>query len=225
MSNFVAYPKTPRLASPFAITEKIDGTNGAIVIEEEAWGYSPADDHPNVLAIPAGEERGEDGYPIRQYPVYAQSRNRFVTPQADNYGFAAWVAENAEALVKVLGPGRHYGEWWGHGIQRGYGLTTGDRRFSLFNAHRWDSLVTTDFGLSVVPVLATASDDVWLGNLATIVESELIGLRSYGSVAAPGFDRPEGVIVYHSRSSQVFKAFVDDIEKAAERALRILEAA
>jgi hypothetical protein len=35
----------------------------------------------------------------------------------------------------TLGPGRHFGEWWGAGIQRRYGLT--EKRFSLFNVTRW----------------------------------------------------------------------------------------
>ena len=52
----------------------------------------------------------------------------------DNHGFARWVSENAEELLK-LGEGRHYGEWHGKGIQRGYGLE--EKRFSLFNVTRW----------------------------------------------------------------------------------------
>lgn len=50
--------------------------------------------------------------------LYAGSRNRWITPEDDNYGFAKWVRANAEEL-KLLGPGRHFGEWWGNGIQRG----------------------------------------------------------------------------------------------------------
>lgn len=70
------------------MTEKIDGTNGQIVI------------------TPEGQ-------------VFAGSRNRYVEPGNDNYGFAQWVKSNEAALRDLLGPGRHYGEWWGAGIQRG----------------------------------------------------------------------------------------------------------
>src|SRR5690606_32927913 len=73
---------------------------------------------------------GEDG------SIRAGSRTRWITPEADNFGFARWVEENKEELLK-LGPGRHFGEWWGKGIQRGYGVA--DRRFSLFNALRWNA--------------------------------------------------------------------------------------
>ena len=49
------------------------------------------------------------------------SRNRWITPEDDNAGFARWALENKEKLLQ-LGPGRHFGEWWGSGIQRRYGL-------------------------------------------------------------------------------------------------------
>jgi len=66
--------------------------------------------------------------------IKAGSRSRWLTPENDNFGFAAWVADNKEELL-TLGVGRHFGEWWGEGIQRNYGLK--ERRFSLFNTIRW----------------------------------------------------------------------------------------
>lgn len=62
------------------------------------------------------------------------SRNRFITPEDDNFGFASWVMKNEEEILK-LGEGRHYGEWYGSGIQRNYGLK--ERRFSLFNPYKY----------------------------------------------------------------------------------------
>lgn len=49
------------------------------------------------------------------------SRTRWITPENDNAGFARWCMEHKEDLLR-LGPGRHFGEWWGQGIQRNYGL-------------------------------------------------------------------------------------------------------
>ena len=46
------------------------------------------------------------------------SRNRWITPEDDNYGFSRWAHEHKDELL-TLGPGRHFGEWWGNGIQRG----------------------------------------------------------------------------------------------------------
>ena len=60
--------------------------------------------------------------------VVAGSRNRYLTVDDDNFGFAKWVKANEEELRAGLGVGRHFGEWWGLGIQRGYGLQ--EKRFS-----------------------------------------------------------------------------------------------
>lgn len=156
--EFVAFPKISRLTKQtMVITEKIDGTNAAVVI------------------TPEGD-------------IYAQSRKRIIVPGDDNFGFAAWVEENREDLLQ-LGPGRHFGEWWGLGIQRGYGLD--HKRFSLFNTHRWsDERGDRPSCCHVVPELHVGLFDPWVIN-------DLLGeLVVTGSVAAPGFDNPEGVMVF-----------------------------
>jgi len=51
------------------------------------------------------------------------SRNRWITPDDDNHGFARWAKDHELELREGLGFGTHYGEWWGQGIQRRYGLT------------------------------------------------------------------------------------------------------
>lgn len=142
--EFVAFPKIPRLNRNITITEKIDGTNAAIHITGR---FSDA---RGVHAyFGTKEELDEIGR------VVPQSRTRLLTRDEDNFGFAAWVEQNAEALRQVLGPGIHYGEWWGRGIQRGYRQER--RWFSLFNYNRWsnDPMVGTlaTIGVQVVPVL------------------------------------------------------------------------
>src|SRR5258708_1600570 len=82
--------------------------------------------------------------------VLAGSRSRFLTKETDNFGFHLWVTQHEDEL-RGLGPGRHYGEWWGSGIQRGYGLRKGEKRFSLFNVSRWGTERPTC--CHVVPVL------------------------------------------------------------------------
>lgn len=138
--------------------------------------------------------------------VYAQSRKRLITPEDDNFGFATWVAENASMLAAVLGEGLHFGEWWGAGIQRGY-LKQG-RYFSLFNADRYreavEAEVGTDGPIRAVPVLHR-------GTFSTVeVYDALFGLARNGSAAAPGFMRPEGVVIYHTASRQAFKALLEN---------------
>lgn len=178
--EFEPWPKIARLNRDITVTEKIDGTNAAIII-------------------------GDDG------SVGAQSRKRVITPDDDNFGFAAWARDNAGALVDTLGAGRHFGEWWGSGIQRRYGLTNGDRRFSLFNTARYaDAPLSNVDGLATVPV-------IYEGRFSQAeIHSALVGLQLYGSRAAAGFMDPEGVVVFHSAAQQMFKVTIegDDAPKS-----------
>lgn len=166
--EFKAFPKIPRLYKDIVVTEKIDGTNAVIYI---------ADDGINLLA---------------------GSRNRWITPENDNFGFAKWVAENKSDLL-ALGPGYHFGEWWGCGIQRGYGLK--ERRFSLFNVIRWKDKSLPPI-LELVPLIGITS---------SFSEAIVIGKDSLakGSLASPGFTNPEGIIMYHTAANQLFKYTFD----------------
>ncbi len=138
------------------------------------------------------------------------SRSRWITPDDDNFGFARWVYEHNGELTK-LGPGYHYGEWWGAGIQRRYGLT--EKRFSLFNVHRWGDVATRPLCCDVVPELARGMD------VRAVTEEALLLLRCMGSKAAPGFMKPEGVVVFHTAASALFKVTLekDEAPKGADR--------
>jgi hypothetical protein len=189
--EFQPYPKTPRLKRDIVITEKIDGTNAQIVITVDD---RLADEH--IIA----ETYALDG---RLTTMRVGSRSRWITPgkATDNYGFAQWCYENQAELFK-LGEGQHFGEWYGKGIQRGYGLD--HRRFALFNTSRWGiHNPNTPACCEVVPVLATN------GNMAT-VDLAMKELIDGGSFAVPGFDKPEGIIVYHTASKQNFKVLIEN---------------
>jgi hypothetical protein len=204
MPEFTAWPKTLRLYRDIIVTEKIDGTNAGIHIEKLG---DVADTYPDVpgLANSGAVMVGHD-----LYRLTAQSRKRLIYPGKDgvedNFGFAGWVRENGAALVDALGEGLHFGEWWGHGIQRGYGLPAGERRFSLFNTDRHKNLFREIGGVRVerVPVLyhGMFSDREIRGALADLAYN--------GSVAAPGFMNPEGVCVWHSQTRSVFKVTLDN---------------
>ncbi len=157
---FNAFEKITRPNKSFncVITEKIDGTNGQIVIHEN-----------KIVAV--------------------GSRNRWLEPgkETDNFGFAAWAETNYEDLLK-LGDGRHFGEWYGGSIQRGYGRK--EKRFALFNAGRWLNVEERPSCCECVPVL-------YAGNFSMeTLETVMSALKSNGSALVPGYDRPEGVIVY-----------------------------
>lgn len=163
--EFKAWPKIPRATGEAAtITEKIDGTNSCIVIQNS-----------KIVAV--------------------QSRNRFITPDNDNYGFAAWVEKNQPDLMS-LGDGYHYGEWAGEGIQKNPHKIKG-RKFFLFNSYRWNEKNPNKPACcDVVPVLyeGPASEidiDVVMGELKQLSLSE-------GYTA-------EGVIVYYHNTKRYEK--------------------
>lgn len=138
--------------------------------------------------------------------ILCGSRKRVIVPGDDNAGFAAWAYEHRDALFEALGPGRHFGEWWGAGIQRRYGLD--HKRFSLFNTHRWAGLKPDQElkgvpGLHVVPTLYSGEFSEWA------VTQAMTDLDRLGSIAAPGFMNPEGVIVFHTAARQGFKVTFD----------------
>lgn len=137
--------------------------------------------------------------------VLAGSHSQWITPSADNFGFARWVAEHADDLRR-LGIGRHFGEWWGVGIQRRYGLA--EKRFSLFNTTRWAA--ERPACCHVVPLLYQGPFDT------TAIDDVLGVLRLYGSRAAPGFMKPEGIVVYHTAAGVGFKKTLekDELPKA-----------
>lgn len=150
------------------------------------------------------------------------SRTRWITPKCDNHGFARWAYDHMDELKIGLGHGRHFGEWWGNGIQRGYGLPKGEKRFSLFNTIRWcrhdedpQQIETGDPRIEkyqrrlpeccgLVPVL-------WRGMFSTEgIDATLNALQAVGSFAAPGFMRPEGIVAFHVAGNVAFKKTIGD---------------
>lgn len=165
---FETFPKIPRWkGAGVCITEKIDGTNAQIYVPEEGG------------------------------PLQFGSRNRWVSPENDNQGFARWGVEHEEELRK-LGPGRHYGEWWGKGIQRGYNQI--EKRFSLFNTERWNKDNPNR------PECCGVVPELYRGELkADTIEGLMEALRKTGSIAAPGYPYPEGIVIYHYAGRNLYK--------------------
>jgi hypothetical protein len=203
--EFIEFPKMARLTRECIITEKIDGTNAQIAI-------GPLSGNPDFdrRAVAFRDGLG----------MFAGKRGSWCTPEKDNFGFAAWVKAHADELW-ALGEGRHYGEWWGSGIQRGYGLVNGEKRFSLFNVSRWvdpkfwsgpigDKQEFAPICCHVVPLLERG--------LFTPKSDErcLELLRHHGSYAAPGFMKPEGIVVFHVAAGVGFKKTLekDDVPKS-----------
>ncbi len=132
------------------------------------------------------------------------SRTRWITPEQDNYGFAKWAIDNKEELLK-LGVGKHFGEWWGSGCQRGYNLPKGEKRFSLFNVSRWTEEQPPSC-CHLVPLL-------YRGLFSTEACIEALNkLKIEGSLASPGFMKPEGIVCYHVAAGIGFKKTIEKDE-------------
>jgi hypothetical protein len=180
MEAFESFQKIARFSRDCVITEKIDGTNGQIYITED----------------------------LR---FYAGSRNQWIlTPDlnafdADPFGFARWALLHKDELIAGLGIGRHFGEWWGAGIQRRYGLQ--EKRFSLFNTHRWADDAVRPKCCHVVPVLYEGAFDSLQINVALDL------LAANGSKAAPGFMKPEGIVIFHKAANVLFKKTIEKDEE------------
>jgi hypothetical protein len=175
LPDFEPFDKIPRLSRDCVISEKLDGTNAQVLVDDEGG-------------------------------VFAGSRNRWITPEADNFGFARWVQDHADDL-RLLGPGHHYGEWYGSGIQRGYGLKT--KHFALFNTARWNAETPPPACCSVVPVLYEGLFEDFA------IKHSLDLLRSEGSQAefGKGFKNPEGIVIWHCAARQYFKKTLQNDEK------------
>lgn len=132
------------------------------------------------------------------------SRSRWITPEDDNYGFARWAMENKDELLK-LGVGSHFGEWWGQGIQRNYSQTK--KIFSLFNTKKWTNDSIRPICCGVVPILYEGIFS------SEACEKVIQDLSLFGSFAAKGFMKPEGIIIYHHAANIYFKKTLDKDEE------------
>jgi hypothetical protein len=180
-TEFESFPSIRRLTRECVVTEKIDGCNVQVVFPEDGSA------------------------------TLVGSRNRWITPgkTTDQFGFAQWVKDHEEELRTGLGLGKHYGEWWGASIQRKYGLK--EKRFSLFNVRRWgDDPEIRDPLATPRPACCSAVPVLWKGVFDTVqIDVVLSELKRNGSVAAPGFMDPEGIVVFHTAASVLFKKTLD----------------
>jgi hypothetical protein len=204
MLPFEKFNKIPRLSREMVITEKIDGTNAQIYIvpfselrDEASSGEGWEELKKHILY----ERRVDD----ESCFMFAGSRKRWLdtSSKGDNYGFAKWVEANAEELFK-LGEGRHYGEYYGKGIQRGYGLD--EKRFALFNVKKWEDPEVRPKCCEVVPILYRGMFDTNMINI------QLKLLKISGSKIAPNFMNPEGIVIYHKASGKLFKKTIKNDE-------------
>lgn len=155
------------------ITQKIHGSNAQILI------YTKEDGTTDLMC---------------------GSRNRWVTPEQDNYGFAAFVNNYKQEFIDKLGLGRHYGEWAGPGINSGEGLT--EKHFILFDTHKNPPEKPLPPNTKVIPILYGGK--FIEGKIEEVMED----LKTNGSKLVPNFMRPEGIVIsiLGQRFKKVFTA-------------------
>lgn len=176
--EFEAFPKIARFKGlRLAITQKIHGSNAQVyirnILEEDVYKLKDA----------RGIQKIDDKY----YELKCGSRTRWITPDADNFGFATFIYANAEEFVKKLGVGRHFGEWAGPGINSGEGLT--EKTFVLFDYWKFPPERELPPGCVVVPVLYDGKADL------EIITDVFSGLKIQGSELVSGYMKPEGIVI------------------------------
>lgn len=195
LPEFQPWPKIPRLFGNknIIVTEKVNGTNAAVVIPEDDSG------------------------------VFAQSRKKIITPGNDNFGFARYVAENEVLLKELLGYGTHFGEWYGEGIQKNELGITGKRFMlfnvtrwrELFESAEEDGEDARSRIHKVRSLSLDVATVLYEGVFDTLAVANVVkNLRERGSQHVPG-GKAEGVVVYHEASNQLFKVLCenDDMSK------------
>jgi len=220
--DFQQFKKIPRLSREIIITEKINGSNMQVFIynlnEEILFPYEedykiPSKEFINKYTV--AEKNG--------LLMFVGSRNRWlqVGKSSDNMSCASWCKERSEELFK-LGEGRYYAEFYGKGIQSGYGLD--HKRMALFNVSRWHDdekrliSVNKETGeekyteqcpscCEVVPILYQGDFDT------NVINYYIDKLDREGSVAVPNFKPAEGLVVYHTAAGQYFKKTISNDEK------------
>lgn len=174
--EFKAYKKIPRQANmQMTITQKIHGTNAQIYVFEDEAG---------------------------KFDLRCGSRNRWLFPDDDNFGFATFVHKHKDEFIEKLGLGTHYGEWAGPGINSGEGLK--EKTFVLFEWYKFPEEAPLPPNTVLVPVL-------YQGKLDTNKIDEVMAeLKANGSKLAPGFMGVEGVVVDFGNGQKMKNVFLDE---------------
>ena len=230
MMDFEKFNKIPRLSRDIVITEKIDGTNAQIVIlnRQKYFEEHHNPDNPDMTRAWVDEIDEQTVYKNEEFFVLAGSRRRWldISSKGDNMNFAKWVQANGEELLK-LGEGRHYGEWYGQGIQRNYGLK--EKKLALFNVGKWIKEYNQIDGTkqllndkqSYCPSCCDIVPILYQGLFNTeVINKYLESLKENGSRIVPGFMNPEGIIIYHTASAHLYKKTILNDEKPKEQVKR-----
>lgn len=190
--EFQEFRKIPRLSREIIITEKIDGTNGLIYINDDCT------------------------------EIYAGSKSRWLDDHNDNFGFYHWAMDNKEELLKLgkgyhygewMGKGiqRNYGITEKRFYLFNVGRWVKNEITESGNSYLQEKQEYCPSCCYVVP-------ELYHGMFNTeVISKYLESLRNNGSRAVPGFMDAEGIVIYHIPSRYYFKKTIKNDEKGKEQ--------
>lgn len=154
--------------------EKFTGIH--VIVTEKIHG---ANCHVNVVSQPDGSLK-----------AIAGKRTSYVGTQG-LFGFGEFVTSNEKEICEKLGPGRHYAEWTGAGVNGDYGLK--NKTAVLFNTRHHGPKKAAGVlpdRFDVVPVLYDGP------YVQEKIDEVLADLKANGSKFSHGYMRPEGVVLF-----------------------------
>ncbi len=95
--DFKPFPKMARLSREILITEKLDGTNAHVNIVPLSEHFLEWVATSNAEYITVGD-----------MAIMAASRNRYLSPSADNFGFAKWCRYFMLECLRAMPSKRYY---------------------------------------------------------------------------------------------------------------------
>jgi hypothetical protein len=158
-ADFIGFHKIDNIDRIFMnITQKIHGSNAQVFIFQEKEGFE----------------------------LKTGCRTRWISPENDNFGFSRFIYDHKDEFIEKLGPGRHFGEWAGPGINSGEGLK--EKTFFLFNHNRWNN--------ELLPERVKTVPHLYKGKFShEMIELVFEELKINGSKIISGYMKPEGIVV------------------------------
>jgi len=191
LPEFKKFQKIPRLSRDIIITEKIDGTNGVIYIDEQN----------NIFAGSRNRwlDVHNDNY---DFCNWVMQNKEELLKLGQGYRYGEWMGKGINRGYG-LDEKRFYlfnvNKWW-------------DRRNGKLKEESKQEYCPEC--CYVVPILYEGD---WIEETASELiykpDSILIMLSNNGSYVSPGFMKPEGIIIYHKAGKYLFKKTIENDDK------------
>lgn len=177
--KYPSFNKIERLENIYCIiSEKIDGTNGLIEINYDSVKFGSKNRYL---------ESHEDNAGFMNF--YSYHKNIFINTAKELNEKEIEISGETLTKYEEIYPIHIYGEWFGKGIQRGYGL---DKKFFMpFNPEYAELLIEHEVPHIVRPYI------LYEGKFSEkVATSSMHFLKEEGSYVIPKYMKPEGIVIY-----------------------------